>query len=410
MKYKLLVLDVDGTLLNGAKEISKRTLASLLKVQHTGVRLVLASGRPTSGLVPLAKALEMDKFGGFIVAYNGCQVIKADDGKVMFERRINPELIPYLEKKSRKNGFSIFTYHDDYLLTDNPDDPHIRQEAILNGLEIVHEEEFSTAIDFAPCKCVLVSDDIEALSGLESHWKRRLDGVLDVFPSEPYFLEVVPCGVDKANTLGVLMEQLGVAREEVIAIGDGVADVTMLQQAGMGVAMGHAQDSVKICADYVTGSNEEDGVAQAVEKLILSEVHASEIPLDFLNAQAKHALMGNLGIQYTYASQDRIEATMPVDERNRQPFGILHGGATLALAETVAGLGSMVICQPDEIVVGMQVSGNHVSSAHEGDTVRAVGTIVHKGRSSHVWNVDVFTSTNKLVSTIRVVNSVLKKK
>ena len=410
MKYKLLVLDVDGTLLNNEKQISKRTLSALLKVQHMGIRIVLASGRPTSGLIPLANALELGNFGGFILSYNGCQVIKADNGEVMFERRINPEQIPYLEKKSRKNNFSIFTYHDDYILTDNASDPHIRREAELNNLKIVEEEEFSIAIDFAPCKCVLVSDDEEALRGLENHWKRRLDGVLDVFPSEPYFLEVVPCGVDKDNTLALLMEQLGVTREEVIAFGDGVADVTMLQLAGKSVAMGHAPDSVKVCADYVTASNEEDGVAQAVEKLILSEVHASEIPLDLLNAQAKHALMGNLGIQYTYASPDRIEATMPVDERTRQPFGILHGGATLALAETVAGLGSMITCQPDEIVVGMQVSGNHVSSAHEGDTVRAVGTIVHRGRSSHVWNVDVFTSTNKLVSSIRVVNSIMKKR
>ena len=410
MKYKLLVLDVDGTLLNNEKEISKRTLAALLKVQHMGIRIVLASGRPTSGIMPFAKALELGNFGGYILSYNGCQVIKADTGEVMFERRINPEQIPYLEKKSRKNGFSIFTYHDDYILTDNADDLHIRKEAWLNHLKIMEEPEFSIAIDFAPCKCVLVSDDYEALRGLENHWKRRLAGVLDVFPSEPYFLEVVPCGVDKANTLALLMDQLGVKREEVIAIGDGVADVTMLQLAGKSVAMGHAPDSVKICAYYVTASNDEDGVAQAVEKLILSEVHASEIPLDLLNAQAKHALMGNLGIQYTYASPDRIEATMPVDERTRQPFGILHGGATLALAETVAGLGSMVTCQPDEIVVGMQVSGNHVSSAHEGDTVRAVGTIVHRGRSSHVWNVDVFTSTNKLVSSIRVVNSIMKKR
>ncbi len=91
-------------------------------------------------------------------------------------------------------------------------------------------------------------------------------------------------------------------------------------------------------------------------------------------------------------------------------LGILHGGATLALAENVAGLGSMIICEPDEIVVGMQVSGNHISSAHEGDSVRAVGTILHKGRSSHIWNVDVFTSTNKLVSSVRVVNSVIKKR
>lgn len=401
MKYKLLVLDVDGTLLNDEREISKRTLAALLKVQQMGVRIVLASGRPTYGLMPLAKTLELGNYGGFILSYNGCQIIKAQNGEILFERRINPEMLPYLEKKARKNGFAIFTYHDDTLITDSPDNEYIKNEALLNNLKIIREDEFSTAIDFAPCKCMLVSDKEKALIGLEQHWEKRLAGTLDAFRSEPYFLEVVPCGVNKANTLGALLEHLGVTREEVIAVGDGVCDVTMLQLAGMGVAMGHSQDSVKVCADYVTASNEEDGVALAVEKLILAEVRAAEVPLDLLNERARHALMGNLGIQYTYASDERVEATMPVDYRTRQPFGILHGGATLALAETVAGLGSMIICESDEIVVGMQVSGNHISSAHEGDTVRAVATIVHKGRSSHVWNVDVFTSTNKLVSSIR---------
>lgn len=410
MKYKLLVLDVDGTLLNDEREISKRTLAALLKVQQMGVRIVLASGRPTYGLMPLAKTLELGNYGGFVLSYNGCQIIKAQNGEILFERRINPEMLPYLEKKARKNGFAIFTYHDDTLITDSPDNEYIKNEALLNNLKIIREDEFSTAIDFAPCKCMLVSDKEEALIGLEQHWEKRLAGTLDAFRSEPYFLEVVPCGVNKANTLGALLEHLGVTREEVIAVGDGVCDVTMLQLAGMGVAMGHSQDSVKVCADYVTASNEEDGVALAVEKLILAEVRAAEVPLDLLNERARHALMGNLGIQYTYASDERVEATMPVDYRTRQPFGILHGGATLALAETVAGLGSMIICESDEIVVGMQVSGNHISSAHEGDTVRAVATIVHKGRSSHVWNVDVFTSTNKLVSSIRVVNSVIKKR
>ena len=410
MKYKLLVLDVDGTLLNDEREISKRTLAALLKVQQMGVRIVLASGRPTYGLMPLAKTLELGNYGGVVLSYNGCQIIKAQNGEILFERRINPEMLPYLEKQARKNGFAIFTYHDDTLITDSPDNEYIKNEALLNNLKIIREDEFSTAIDFAPCKCMLVSDKEKALIGLEQHWEKRLAGTLDAFRSEPYFLEVVPCGVNKANTLGALLEHLGVTREEVIAVGDGVCDVTMLQLAGMGVAMGHSQDSVKVCADYVTASNEEDGVALAVEKLILAEVRAAEVPLDLLNERARHALMGNLGIQYTYASDERVEATMPVDYRTRQPFGILHGGATLALAETVAGLGSMIICEPDEIVVGMQVSGNHISSAHEGDTVRAVGTILHKGRSSHIWNVDVFTSTNKLVSSIRVVNSVIKKR
>lgn len=410
MKYKLLVLDVDGTLLNDKKEITPRTQAALLKVQQMGVHIVLASGRPTNGVLPLAKALELDHYGGYVLSYNGGQIINVQTGEILFEKRINPEMLPYLDKKAKKNDFAIFTYHKDHIITDKPDNEHVQQEARLSNMQVVGVDNFVEAIDFPPCKCMLVSDDEEALVGLENHWKKRLAGVLDVFRSEPYFLEVVPQFIDKGNTLGVLLSKLSILPEEVVAIGDGVCDVTMLQVAGLGIAMGNAQDSVKACADVTTTSNEAEGVAIAVEKAILAEIRPTEIPLDQLNLRARHALMGNLGIQYTYASEDRVEATMPVDERTRQPFGILHGGATLALAETVAGLGSMILAKPDEMVVGMQVSGHHMSSAHEGDTVRAVGTIIHKGRSSHVWNVDIFTSTDKLVSSVRVVNSILKKK
>ena len=119
MKYKLLVLDVDGTLLDSEKKISKRTLAALLKVQQMGVRIVLASGRPTYGLMPIAKALELGNYGGFILSYNGGQIINAQSGELLFERRINPEMLPYLEKKSRKNGFAIFTYHEDAIITES---------------------------------------------------------------------------------------------------------------------------------------------------------------------------------------------------------------------------------------------------------------------------------------------------
>lgn len=410
MKYKLLVLDVDGTLLNDDKEITKRTRAALLKVQQMGVHLVLASGRPTYGVMSLAKELELNHYGGYVLSYNGGQIFDVQNGVLLFEKRMNPEMIPYLDKKAKKNDFDIFTYHKDMIITDNPDNEHIRREAELSGMRLIKVDNFPEAIDFSPCKCMLVSDDEESLIGLEEHWHRRLNGVLDVFRSETYFLEVVPCFIDKANTLGILLEKLSISPDEVMAIGDGVCDFSMIQLVGLGVAMGNAVESVRRCADVVTTSNNEDGVAIAVEKAILSDIHPAEVPLAQLNERAKHALMGNLGIQYTYASEDRVEATMPVDERTRQPFGILHGGATLALAETVAGLGSMILCKPDEIVVGMQVSGNHMSSAHEGDTVRAVGTIIHKGHSSHVWNVDVFTSTDKLVSSVRVVNSILKKR
>lgn len=410
MKYKLLVIDVDGTLLNEAGEITQHTRSAILKAQQMGVQVVLSSGRPSGGVLPLAKELELNNYKGFVIAYNGAQIIDMTDGKLLFDKHIDCELIPYLDKKAKKNGFSIFTYSEDAIYTDSPFDAHIVREAELNGLPIYGVDDFPAAIDFNPCKCILVSDDEENLVGLENHWKKKLPGTADVFRSEDYFLEVVPPTVDKGNALALLMEMLKMEREEVIAIGDGVADVPMLQLAGLSVAMGNARDSVQACADTVTLPNSQEGVAVAIEKNVLATIRPTEVPLDLLNARARHALMGNLGIQYTYASETQVEATMPVDERTRQPFGILHGGATLALAETVAGLGSMLLVQPDEIVVGMQVSGNHISSAHEGDTVRAVATILHRGRSSHVWNVDIFTSTDRLVSSVRVMNSVMKKK
>ena len=410
MKYKLLVLDVDGTLVNSKKELSPQTLTTLLKTEHAGIRLVLASGRSPYGLRHLVEKLEMKKWGGYILPYNGAQIIDAKNDEVLFEKRIDPVMFPYLEKKAQKNGFAIFTYHRNQLITTDPENEHIRNEALLNGMEIVAVEDLSAAVNFSPNKCVLVSDDESALIALKDQWRKRLAGVLDVYRSEAFFLEVVPKFVDKGNTLGVLIEKLGISTEEVMAIGDGRRDFSMLQLAGLGIAMGNAQDSIKACADSITESNDQDGVAIAVQKFIIAAVTPANIPPERLNAGNQNTLMGNLGIQYTFASSGRVEAVMPVDERTRQPFGILHGGATLALAETVAGMGSMLICEPDEISVGMQISGNHISSAHEGDTVRAVGTIIHKGRSSHVWNVDIFTSTDKLISSIRVVNSVLKKR
>ena len=409
MNYKMIVLDVDGTLLNNDRIITARMRTALIKVQQMGIRIVLASGRPTYGIMPLAKELEMDKHNGYILSYNGGQIINVQTGDVLFEKRVKTEMLPYLQRKSDKNNFSIFTYCEDTIYTNDISNEHILREAELNSMRLKEVVHFSEEVTFSPYKCMIVSDDEKALIDLENHWKKRLAGELDVFRSEKYFLEIVPPFIDKANTLSVLLEMLGVKSENVVAIGDGVCDVTMIQLAGLGIAMGNAQESVKACADYVTLTNEEDGVALAIENTIISEIIPAELPLDKLNESGKHALMGNLGIQFTYASKNMVEATMPVDERTRQPFGILHGGATLALAETIAGLGSMMLCKPDEAMVGMQVSGNHVSSAHEGDTVRAVGTIIHKGRSSHVWNVDVFTSTDKLVSSIRVVNSIIKK-
>jgi len=410
MKYKLIVIDVDGTMLNSNRELTKRTVATLRKVQQMGIRVALASGRPTYGILPLAQAIDLGVYDGFIISYNGAQVMEARTGQILFERRIDPQMVPYLEKKAAKMGFTMAYYDGNEVVSTDISNPHIVDEAEMNGMTLRQDDILSLAMDDWPAEVMLVSDDEEALTSLEQHMQRHLNGVMDTIHSNPYYLEIVGYQVGKSYAMSALVQKMGIEMEEVLAIGDGAADINMIQMAGTGVAMANATEGVRRCADFTTLSNDQDGAALAIEKAIMQEVRVADIPIDAMNAQAASTLMGNLGIQYTFASAQRVEATMPVDHRTRQPFGILHGGATLALAETVAGLGSMIACQPDETVVGMQVSGNHVSSAHEGDTVRAVCTPVHLGRSSHVWNVDVFTSTDKLVSSIRVVNAVMKKR
>ena len=132
--------------------------------------------------------------------------------------------------------------------------------------------------------------------------------------------------------------------------------------------------------------------------------------LEEVNRRMGDSLISHLGMVVTDITPTEVKATMPVDDRTCQPFGVLHGGASLALAETMAGVGSLMLVQEDEWAVGMEVTGNHVSSVPKGIVLHAVATLMHKGRTTHLWNTDIFTPENRLVSTVRVLNSIIKKK
>lgn len=135
----------------------------------------------------------------------------------------------------------------------------------------------------------------------------------------------------------------------------------------------------------------------------------NDYTLERMNEQMPGTLMESIGMRYTALSEGHIEAVMPVCSRTCQPWGILHGGASLALAETVAGAGSTALIAPDEAAVGMQVTANHVWSAPVGTTVKATGTLLHRGHTTHVWNVDVTDEQGRLISTIRVTNCIIRK-
>lgn len=122
---------------------------------------------------------------------------------------------------------------------------------------------------------------------------------------------------------------------------------------------------------------------------------------------SKDGLSQTLGMEFLSTPEpDTCQARMKVDERNRQVFGFLSGGATLALAENLSGVGSMALC-PNKICVGINVSANHVKAVLEGDTVTATARILHKGRTLHVWHIEITNSAGELISAVDITNFIL---
>lgn len=269
MKYKILVLDLDGTLTNKKKEITEHTRETLIRAQEAGVKIVLASGRPTYGIMPLARQLELDKYEGYILAYNGGQIIDCKTGELMYENVLDPAVYPYLYECAKSNGFQILSYKDEYIISENADDQYVQHEAFLNRMPSKTVENFLDVINFPVAKCLIVGDP-EPLAQLEPVMKKELESKMNVFRSEPFFLELVAKGIDKARCLAVLLEELGMTPDEMMACGDGFNDLSMIEYAGLGVAMANAQEVVRQAANYITLSNEEDGVAHAVEKFMLN--------------------------------------------------------------------------------------------------------------------------------------------
>ncbi len=270
MNYKLLVLDLDGTLTNSKKEITPYTLEVLERVQQSGVKLVLASGRPTYGIVPLAKELGMDHFGGCILSFNGGKIIETKTMEVLYEQTLPLALVPSLSQAAAKAGAVILSYRDQFILTEQPEDRYVGHEVFLTRMQPLKVENFSEAVDFDPDKCLIVGD-AERIIPLEAELNETFGEQLSAYRSEPFFLEVVPKGIDKALSLKRLLDIVELTPEQMVAMGDGYNDLSMIHLAGLGVAMANAQAEVKAAANQITPlTNDEDGVAHFVAELFAS--------------------------------------------------------------------------------------------------------------------------------------------
>ncbi len=267
MDRKMLVLDIDGTLTNSKKEITKKTEAAVKEIMKEGHVVVIASGRPTPGIMGVCDTLELEKYGGFGMSYNGAKITDMKTGKVVFQKTLPREIIPELFEYAVSEDVGLMTYEKNSAVTGTRTDGYMELEARINKIGLKSVENFSEYVDFDVNKCLMTAEDTRA-ARMEKELAAKYDGVLSIYRSEPFFVEIMPRGVDKAASLGVLLDMLGMKREDMICCGDGFNDISMIKYAGTGVAMGNAIDEVKAAADFVTLSNDEDGLVPVIDKYI----------------------------------------------------------------------------------------------------------------------------------------------
>lgn len=265
-RYKAIALDIDGTLLNSRKEVTPEVLRQVRRLQDAGVPVMIASGRPEQGISHVAKSIGMDTLGGYILSFNGGKITEFKSGRVVYNKTIpveyNDEIIDYAVKIPES---TVLTYENGAIITENPEIEYVAVESQVVRMPVKKVASLKERAVF-PVNKFLVVGNPQILQREVGPMAEKFQGRLNIFQSEPFFIEVVPLGIDKAESLDYLLSTLGFTGEELLACGDGGNDITMIKYAGMGVAMENACEEVKKAAQYITDSCDNDGVAKAIEK------------------------------------------------------------------------------------------------------------------------------------------------
>ena len=277
MSIRVIALDIDGTLTNKKKEITPRTKEALKKAQEMGIRLILASGRPDKGLIQYVEELEMDKYHGLCVSYNGSRVFDCQTGEVLFNETMTVEEGRAVLEHMKKFNVRPMLYKGDYMyvndvydcmVTDGDESLNIiKYESRNCNYKLCEMDDLVEFADWPMNKILTAGDDVY----LQAHFEEMREPFKDTLNSmftAPFYYEFTRKGIDKAKALDTVLTDLGYKSEELIAFGDSQNDKSMIQYAGIGVAMENATDELKNAADEITLSNEQDGLAEAVYRHI----------------------------------------------------------------------------------------------------------------------------------------------
>ena len=275
---KAILLDIDGTLTNDQKEITPFTKDVLMRAQKRGIRLGIASARTSHGLKRFGDWLEFEKYHGIYVACNGAEITDASSGEMIYEKAIEPKLaseilehlkkfqvIPLIAKGEHMYTNDVYAgkIHD---ANGNPVDI-IRYESRSNNYLLCEEKDLAAFVDF-PLTKILVSGEPDYLKSIGEELGKPFKDRAKCGFTAPVFYEYNAYGVDKAKAIASAFEKLGIKPEEMMAFGDQVNDIGMLEYVKYGIAMGNAVDACKASAFDVTDDNNHDGIAKAVLKYI----------------------------------------------------------------------------------------------------------------------------------------------
>lgn len=260
---RLLISDVDGTLVRHDKSLADATIAAFGRLRAAGVEATLISARPPSGIVHLAKALAI---AGPFGAFNGGTLVRGD-GTLPGAERLHPDVATKVLAVMNRPGIDIWVFSGGLWYAPTRDNPHTAREILSAGVEPTLRPVAEMPVREVD-KIVGVSDDAALLVDVEREAKAAAGGRATIARSQTYFLDVTATKANKGDGITVLARAYGVSLDEVAVIGDQANDLPMFAKAGLSIAMGQAPDAVKAAAGVVTAPNDEHGVAAAIDRIL----------------------------------------------------------------------------------------------------------------------------------------------
>lgn len=290
--YKLIAIDLDGTLLNSYGEVSKRNKEAIRNAINKEVEVVLASGRPITSIKNLANEIGCNNY---IIAGNGAVTYNIQKEEIIYNRFLEKTKVLQIIRICEENSIFYNLYTKNTILTkslnynimfynqENASNPQDKKTSItiIQDIEeyVKNSEEDYLKITICDNDKIIFGSIIRKLKMINNidildveHMSRKFikDGTENI-PIEYYYTEITNTNVDKWEAIEDLIQKLGIKKEEVIAIGDNINDAKMVKNAGLGIMMGNSAPYIKEMADFVTKDNNNDGVAEVIEKYILTE-------------------------------------------------------------------------------------------------------------------------------------------